>query len=226
MQKADMELIDYKELVIGSILYHFDGALEMVGKLGGSGGKAPAAIENVKASLVSAATKAVARVYENQELSSKILTEGIDLAYRHTPSGNPNTADGWIAALAISLNELDAHTQKVVKSWHEQVSFAPSEGIVKPRRLVIFISASNKIVTTNPVFSIANETESKSIIFTPCVFQWSIPQPVGPSAVVGYVAPTPDMLERNNAMFAIIDSSHASQLIELHVNASNLGTAH
>ncbi len=221
-----MEKIDYKELIINSIRYHFDGALDAVVKVGGAQGKAPPAIEKIKSSLVNAASSAEARVYGDYELSPKLLGAGVDLAYRKVVVSDVNREDEWVALLAVGLELLDEHSQKVVASWHNQTELQQSVGSLTPRRLLVFIQCAKKTVTMRPAFSIANETAEKAMVLSPCVFQWSIPQSDGQYAVVGHVELRQELLDDANRLLSVIDSSHSAKLFDDHVRSIGSKSMH
>lgn len=213
-----------KELVIGSIRHHFDGMLEMVAKVGGAKGKAPAAIEGVKSSLIKAASAVNARIYEDYELSAKLINSGVDLAYRSAIVSDVERTDEWIAVLALGLHELDAHTQKVVNSWRDEETLKRDLGNIEGRRLLVFICCAKKTVTVNPLFMIVNKTKDNSFALSPCVFQFPIPQPEGPPAVVGHVELNQERLAHAERLLKVIDSSHAAQLLNDHIRGAHPGT--
>lgn len=213
-----------RELVISSIRHHFDGALKMVAQAGGSSGKAPSAIENVRSSLVKAASGVDARVYDDYDLSSKLLNPGVDLAYRSAIVSDVERDDEWVAVLAVGLEELDEHTQKVVGSWRNEEAMKRDLGKTTARRLLVFISCAKMTVTVNPFFTIVNETKDKSFALSPCVFQWGIPQPNGQTAIVGHVELKQELLDRAERMLSVIDSSHSARLLNDHVRGAHPGT--
>lgn len=213
-----------KELVIGSIRYHFDGALKMVERVGGNDSKASLAIENVKSSLIKAASMVDARVYDDYELSAKLLKPGVDLAYRSAIVSDVDRSDEWIAVLALGLETLDDHTRKVVESWHNQDAVKRDLGITTAQRLLVFIVCAKRNVTMNPLCAIATETEGNSLALTPCVFSWGIPQPNGQTAVVGHIELQQELIEHAQRMLSVIDSSHSARLLNDHMRGGQAGT--
>lgn len=218
-----MDSVKCKELIIGCIRYHFEGALQEVKDAGGASGNAPPAIENIKSSLVSAASGVEARVYDDYELSSKLLEPGTDLAYRSVIVSDMQRDDEWVAVLAVGLSELDGHSRKVALSYMPK-----SDGRrVTPQRLLVFITCAGRKVTMNPRFVIVSEGENKSVALSPCVFQWAIPQPNGEFAVVGHIAPSElaqEFLDWATLMLSVLDSSHAARLHDDHVRGVSPGT--
>ncbi|QGZ60526.1 hypothetical protein [Paraburkholderia acidisoli] len=217
-----MESVKHKELIIGCIRHHFDGALQMVKNVGGGSGKAPPAIANIKSSLVNAAGGVDACIYDDHDLSSKLLEPGVDLAYRSVIVSDLKRDDEWVAVLAVGLTELDEHSRKVV------LSHVPKRdgGEASPRRLLVFIACADGTVTMNPRFVIASAVDNNSIALSPCVFQWAIPQPNGQSAVVGRIAPSElgqAFLDWAALMLSVLDSSHAARLHEDHVRGETPG---
>ncbi len=219
-----MDSVQCKELIIGCIRYHFDGARQKVEEAGGGSGKALSAIANAKSSLVLAASGVDARTYDDHDLSSKLLGPGVDLAYRSVIVSDVKRDDEWVAVLAVGLDKLDEHTRKVVLSWHNQAGLKRDVGETTPRRLLVFISCAKKLVTMNPVFSIASETAGKSLVLSPCVFQWPISLFNGQSKVIGYVELTQELLDWAGRMLSVIDSSHSARLFNDHVRGADLGT--
>jgi hypothetical protein len=219
-----MDSVKLKELVIGSIRHHFDEALKMVEQVGGAGGKAPSVIENVKSSLIKAATSVNARVYDDHEFSDKLLNPGVDLAYRNVIVSDVTRNDEWLAGLAVGLEALDEKTRNVVGSWHNQNALKRDLGKNTARRLLVIIVCAKKIVTMNPFCTIVTETEDKSLALTPCVFSWSIPQSDGKFAVVDHVELQQELLEQANRMLSVIDSSNSARLLNDHIRGTQYGT--
>lgn len=213
-----------RELVIGSIRHHFDGVLKMVAQAGGSSGKAPSAIENVKSSLVKAASSVEARVYGDYDLSSKLLNPGVDLAYRSAIVSDVERDDEWVAVLAVGLEKLDEHTQKVVESWGNREAPKRHLGKSTARRLLVFISCAKMTVTVNPLFTIVSEIKGKSFALSPCVFQWGILQPNGQTTLVGHVELNHELLDGAARLLSVIDSSHSARLLDDHVRGAHPGT--
>jgi hypothetical protein len=218
-----MDSVKCKELVVGCIRHHFDGALQRVKQLGGGSGKAPPAIENIKSSLVRAAGGVDARIYKDYDLSSKLLEPGVDLAYRGVIVSDIKRDDEWVAVLAVGLAELDEHSRKVALSYMPK----REDGDAIPRRLLVFITCAERTVTMNPRFVIASEVENKSTALSPCVFQWAIPQPNGQSAVVGHIASSElgkEFVDWAALMLSVIDSSHTARLHDEHLRGEPTGT--
>lgn len=219
-----MDALQCKDWVVGCITRHFDGALAAVGKVGGAGGKAPAAIEAAKLSLVRAAWGVRATIYPDYELSAKILKSGVDLAYRNIAQSDAPGSEQWLAVLAVGLEELDEHTRKVVSSWHGQSAVSEELGETVPRRLIAFITRGNGVDTFTPVCAIANEVQGQKLALTPCVFQWAIPQPNGQSAVVGHVDLNQEVVDWMQRAFSLVDSAQTARLHEEHSRGVDYGT--
>ncbi|WP_129112246.1 hypothetical protein [Burkholderia pseudomallei] len=172
-----MDSVKCKELIIGCIRYHFEGALQEVKDAGGASGNAPPAIENIKSSLVSAASGVEARVYDDYELSSKLLEPGTDLAYRSVIVSDMQRDDEWVAVLAVGLSELDGHSRKVALSYMPK-----SDGRrVTPQRLLVFITCAGRKVTMNPRFVIVSEGRTSLLHFHRAFFSGLSPSPTASS---------------------------------------------
>lgn len=223
-----MEPTKLKELVIGSIDYTFNTWADIAAKASNGGSKAIPAIQGMRKSIVAAASNVDARIYADDEFSSKIVLPGIDLAYRGCVVSDSSRNDEWIAVLAIDFENLDEHTRKVLHSRIDpQVKNGNLAG-AEPRRLMVSLVCAKKKVTLDPFFTVVVEASDKKLVLVPAPPSWAIPNPDGQHLVINHMEASTyqERLDIASRRLSVIDSAPAAFLVNDHGKGTPSGPMH
>lgn len=213
-----MDSKQVKEFVIGSIDYHFNGLRELVEQNGGSV-KVKNAINVIQTTLLKAAQNAEIEPLPDYELSDRMLKPGIDIAWRKVIVSDASLTDEWVAALAVSMDQLDEHTRRVVESYHNKIAFKESLGSTTARRLIVFVNCAKRVITMQPMCGIYLETADGNSAIVPCVFQFGVPHASGQTMTVGHCEINSETSDWLNNMVSVLDSENAAKLHDEHIRS-------
>lgn len=217
-----MEPKKLKELVIGSIGATFNAWADMATKASNGNSKAIAAMRGMQKSILGAATSVDARIYADDEFSSRIVLPGIDLGYRMAIVSDTNRDDEWIAALAIDFQNLDEHSRGVLQSHVGRSLESSNLAGAEMRRLLLSVVCAARTITLDTFFTAVVETSDKKMALVPASPAWAISQPNGPHFVINGMNPETyqERLAIASRRLSVIDSAAAAMLVNSHIRGN------
>lgn len=223
-----MEPTKLKDLVVGGIERTFQAWAEIATRAGGGSGKAVPAIQGMQTAILEAVKNIDARIYPDDEFSSKVALTGADLAYRSAIVSDASRDDEWIAALSIGFEQLDDHTRKVLLS-HVDPQIA--DGVLagsQARRLLISVICAKRTISVDPFFTVIVVTPADKLALVPAPVAWAVPQPAGPHLIINHmeVESYQERLDIASRRLSIIEAATAASLMDDHVRGAPSGTMH